>query len=65
MSETEKVLMDEMADCIEKLASYLKESHEEEVEEDHYGDDPASCTYCMSLDEGTLVTAKYHALKSA
>ena len=36
---------------INELQACLAESHEEEVDEQHYGDDPAKCSYCRILGE--------------
>lgn len=41
----------EMKDCAlhaaaPELLAYLKESHQNEIDENHYGDGPEGCTYC-------------------
>jgi len=39
---------------IRRLAAYLREAHQDELDNDHYGDGPEGCTYCAALAEADL-----------
>jgi len=39
-----------LLECIATLREYLAEAHEIEIENDHGGDDPATCSYCGAIE---------------
>ena len=43
---------------LEELAEYLKESHQQEIDEDHGGDEEDTCSYCQKIAEAEEFLAK-------
>lgn len=39
----------ELLDALERLVDDLEESHADELNADHYGDDPGECSYCRTI----------------
>lgn len=39
------------ADLVDKLANYLEETHQAELDDNHGGDGPEGCSYCAAIRE--------------
>ena len=48
----------ELLAACQSLVDYLVESHQDEFNNDHYGDNPDGCTYCQAIHEGGSAIAK-------
>jgi len=48
---------EELKGVLEKLIDDLAETHTEEKDAEHYGDDPSACTYCNDLDRARKILA--------
>lgn len=35
---------------LETLVEYLEETHQDELSNDHYGDEPGTCSYCRAIE---------------
>ena len=40
---------------LEKFSAHLTEAHEEELNNNHFGDDPADCSYCRIIAEANAL----------
>jgi hypothetical protein len=44
-------------DLLEQAIEYLQETHQDEILNEHYGDDRATCTYCQLIDDAKKALA--------
>ena len=40
----------ELADVLETTVEYLEESHRQEIDDEHGGDEPGTCSYCKAIE---------------
>lgn len=40
----------DLRDSTRTLMAYLQEVHQEEIDNHHYGDQQAKCSYCIEID---------------
>ena len=43
--------------ALERTAEYLAESHQDEIDKNHYGDGPEGCSYCEAIKEARAAIA--------
>ncbi len=45
----------ELRKSLQELVDYLSEAHQEEIIGNHFGDDPAECSYCKAIDKAKAI----------
>jgi hypothetical protein len=50
--------LSEVEAALHRLADYLAEAHGDEIQNDHHGDDPATCTYCAAIKHAADLLAR-------
>jgi hypothetical protein len=46
---------------LETLVEYLQEAHQDEIDDDHGGDDPGTCSYCRAIEAARELTGPIRA----
>jgi len=52
--DTPAVIIESLATMLETVTSYLLETHQNELDRNHYGDGPEDCSYCEAIEGAKL-----------